>query len=240
MANQEKVVLITGASRRLGQAMAFRLAQEGYTIALHYRSSEEDAKQTQLQIQKNGGVCHLFQADLHSRDACIDLIDRVKKEVGVLSVLINNASVFYDSAFADTDEMMLEEYLQIHFKTPFWLSQSFAKQVKQGNIINMLDSFVVRHSERFFTYLITKKMLKELTIMLARVLAPTIRVNAIAPGSVLPALDFDEVFMVHKKQTLPMQQTPTLDDIAQAALHILEQPYLTGHIMYVDGGEQLT
>lgn len=232
-------ILITGASRRLGKAIALRLAQEGYAIALHYRNSSIDAQVLKHEIEAQGGVCQLFQADLKGRSACKALIEDVYRQLPGLCGLIHNASVFVESRFLETDEAQLETFLSIHLKAPFWLTQSFAHIVKAGSVITMLDTDILQNAERFFTYTLTKRMLAEFTTMSAKVLAPAIRVNGIAPGKVLPSIDCDETYLEYKRMQLPLKTLPTPEDIAASAVLLLQTPYLTGHILFVDGGEQL-
>lgn len=239
MPHSKKAVLITGASRRLGKEIALLLAKNNYDIALHYSSSEADAKAAQKEIKALGGNCELFQAELSNSQSCKMLLDQVLTIFPHLSVLVNNASIFEDSAFEETNEDLLERYLNIHLKVPFFLTQYFAHKVKSGNVVNMLDTMVTKNSGRFFTYLLTKKMLAEFTTMAARTLAPNIRVNAIAPGSILAALDFGDAYLEAKRQKLPLQYTPTTDQIAQAVQMILTNEFLIGQTIFVDSGERL-
>ena len=232
-------ILITGASRRLGRSMAMRLAKEGYAVALHYHSSEADAQQVKRDIESEGGVCELFRADLSQREACIGLIEDVYRCFPGFCGVINNASIFNERSLLDTDETALNAYLGIHVAAPFWLTQHFARMVKTGNIINLLDTDIRNHSERFFTYILSKRMLAELTSMSARALAPAIRVNAIAPGKVLPSVECDEAYLAQKRAQLPMKSLPTPADIADAVVLLLNTPYLIGHTLFIDGGERL-
>lgn len=230
--------LVTGGSRRLGKAIALRLAHEGYDIALHYNTSKEDALQTKLEIERTGQACHLFQAKLNDADMCSKLIHDVIKTLPNITVLINNASIFNDCDFEQTDEAIFNDYMNIHVKVPFFLTQNFAISVKKGHVINMVDSMTTKISSRFFTYLLTKKALVQLTEMCAKILAPHIRVNAIAPGSVLTALDFQEEYLEKKRQEVPLGYTPTPDEITDAVMMVLTNNYLLGQTIFVDSGER--
>lgn len=238
--DNKPAILITGASRRIGRAMALRLAKEGYNIALHYHTSVQDALRVKQEIEQLGQRCELLVGNLAEHATCVALIEEAKGYFPALMGLINNASIFTESPFLETDKEMLNDYLDIHLKGPFWLTQAFARKVKSGVVVNMLDTDIINNSERFFTYLLTKKLLAEFTLMSARVLAPSIRVNAIAPGKVLPSdVEDGEAYLLKKQAQIPMKVLPTLDQVTDALIMILQNTYLTGQIIFVDGAEHL-
>lgn len=235
-----KAILITGAARRLGRESALYLAQAGYDIIIHYHRSEADAHSLQRDISDKGGQAHLLQAKLGPQTDYMALMARAKQLAPNLYGLVHNASIFEQANFTQTSVEQYDHHMDLHVKAPFFLTQAFAAQVKEGVVISMLDTYITKYSQRYFTYLLSKKTMAEMTRMLARELAPTIRVNAIAPGIILPSGDdLGEQVMKEKQAIIPLRKLGEPRDIAQALHWLLTQDYLTGQILYIDGGEQL-
>ncbi len=235
-----KAILITGGAKRIGKELAIFFANQGYNILLHYNTSKDDALVVQKQINEiYPSRCAIISGNLTNKKTCEDMIAQGIKIFPNLSILFNNASIFQDSAFFDTDEKMLDDYIDIHLKAPFWLSQSFARIIGEGCIINIIDNAILKNPNRFFTYNLSKRMLADFTTMSARILAPKIRVNAIAPGSVLPSPEMDQEILNKKSNILPLKKTPSPNDISNAAKLLVDSNYLTGHILFIDGGEHL-
>ena len=236
----QPAVLITGAAKRLGRHTAHSLAAAGYDIAVHYQHSKAEAESLADEIKHLGRQAALIQADLTDTHALPDVIAEAKTALPHLGALINNASQFEPASFAETTPDILQANLAIHVPAPFFLSQAFAAQVGKGAIIHFLDSFIRRQSDRYFPYLLSKKALAELTLSMAHSLGPEIRVNAIAPGIILPSGPFDEKYLNKRKAEAPLQRLATPDDIAQGVKLLLETPSLTGQILWLDGGEHVT
>ena len=235
-----KAILITGAARRLGRENALYLAQAGYDIIIHYHRSEADARSLQRDIVDQGVQAHLLQAELGLKTDYMALVAQAKQLAANLYGLVHNASIFEQANFAQTSIEQYDRYMDLHVKAPFFLTQAFASQVKEGAVITMLDTYITKYSQRYFTYLLSKKALAEMTRMLARELAPAIRVNAIAPGIILPSGDdLGEQAMQEKQAMIPLRKLGEPQDIAQTLHWLLTQDYLTGQILYIDGGEQL-
>src|SRR6185503_1764541 len=178
--------LITGGAKRIGRAIALALAKEGYGIALHYHSSRSEAQALAAEIHRENGTCRLYSADLTNEAATLRLIKAVKRECADLNVLINSASIYQKSKLRTATLKQFNDDLNIHVKAPFILTQGFAHSVKKGVIINMLDTKIIGNETEFATYLLAKKCLASLTSMSALEFAPGIRVNAVAPGPILP------------------------------------------------------
>ena len=230
---------ITGGAKRIGRAIALGLAERGYNIALHYRTSVEEAEKLASEIQKKGRECALFQADLENSDDVKNLIPKVVNHFPECRLLINNASVFRRMAFLETDEKDLDQFLQIHLKTPFFLSQAFAKYCEKGHIINILDSKISRNPIGYFPYVLSKKALAALTGLSAKALGPDIRVNGIAPGIILPSSESSEKEIEQMAGQLPLRRKGETSNVVCAVLSLLDNTYLTGQILYVDGGDHL-
>ena len=238
MANK-KSALITGGAKRIGKAMALHLAESGFDIALHYNTSKADAQIVAKEIKTKGQNCILFQCNLSNTNNILTLIDKVKQSFPSLNLLINNASIFENKSFLKTDLSFFENHLNINFKAPFFLSQSFAKSIKEGHIINLLDTNITRDRTKYFVYNLTKKMLYEFTKMAAAELAPGIRVNAIAPGPILPPLNKGKECLEHDLFSVPLKRWGMIPEILQSVDCLLKNEYLTGQCIFVDGGKHL-
>lgn len=222
-------VLITGSAKRVGKAIALHLAQQGHNIIIHYHSSEEEALQTANEVKNIGQRCSIIQANLDNPQERNQLISNTFSLYPDCNILINNASVFLKDSFINSTEALFDKHMNIHVKTPYFLSQQFAKHCTQGNIINMIDSMITRNTSEHFSYLLSKKALMELNNMLAKHLAPNIRVNCIAPNIIK---EFSEEVAPETKQhtieqTL-LQTLTSMEDVNTMIDTIINTPTITG------------
>jgi pteridine reductase len=234
-----KAVLITGAGRRLGKKMALALAGMGYDIALHYNSSEKAARKTAEEIKVRGRKCGIFKADLSDIKGIKPLTARVFRAFPNCSVLINNASIFEDSDFMEVTEESFDREFTLNFKAPFFLSQEFSRRKSAEIIVNMLDSRVSRIEPGHFVYNLSKKALRDFTLMAARALGPRIRVNGICPGPILPPPGKDSKYLRRISGNTPLGKPGHPDYVITALKYILDNSYVTGECLYVDGGQHL-
>lgn len=232
-------VLITGSAKRVGAEIALYLAAQGFSIALHYHRSKKAAEILAKQIKEIRGDCTIFRADLANANEVQRLIPTVHQKCPNFRVLINSASIFEKATLAQSDIKNLDQNFAIHLKAPLILSRQFAKICKTGVIINILETHIVHNQTPYFDYLLSKKSLAALTKMAAVELAPDIRVNAIAPGLILapPSRPRGHLERLAKKVPLKRKGNPT--DIARAAHFLIENDYITGQTIFVDGGEHL-
>jgi NAD(P)-dependent dehydrogenase (short-subunit alcohol dehydrogenase family) len=231
--------LITAGAKRIGRAMSARLARLGYDVAVHYHKSKEEAEDLRSQLENLGVSCKLFQSDFNDTADTAALVDQVHQDLPNLQLLINSASVFHAVDFLKSDENDLNTNINVHLRAPYLLTREFAKTVKKGQIINLVDASFVRNETVFFAYQLTKKALVELTLMSARRLGPDIRVNAIAPGLVLPpdhkaGIEFEE-----RMKDNPLERRGDIDDILGALDYLVVSEHVTGQILFVDGGEHV-
>jgi pteridine reductase len=238
--NKNKTILITGAAKRLGKEIAILFSKMGYNIAIHYHSSETEARILQKDILKNNVKSAIFQYDLSKIENCQKLISDVQSEFQKIDILINNSSIFVETGFSDINEEVFDQNFDINYKSIFFLSQYFSKN-NSGNIINILDSYISRRSKKFFTYINSKKSLKILTEDMALELAPKIRVNAVAPGAFLPTYEFGvgDEYIAKRANKAPLDRYTNINDIFQTMLFFINNEFLTGQTVYVDGGEHL-
>lgn len=236
------VALVTGASDRIGAAIARTLAQSGYAVVIHYRSDADGARAMCAEITAAGGDCAILQADLADSPQRNTLIARAGEPFGPLTVLINNASTFDPDSAHDVDEDLWDQHFAIHAKAPVFLARDFAAQLPagtDGNIVNIVDERVLHLSPAYFSYTLSKSALWAATRTLAQSLAPTIRVNAIGPGPVLPHSRQSQEEFDRSVAALPLQRNAGPSAIADGVLVLLRTPSMTGQMLALDGGEHL-
>ncbi|MCC6711741.1 MAG: SDR family oxidoreductase [Candidatus Dadabacteria bacterium] len=234
-----KAALITGGGLRLGKAMALTLAEMGYDIALHYNRSRDESERAADEIKTLGSECEIFQANLLDMEEIDTLVPRVFDVFPECSVLINSASVFEDVPFHDVTEESFDRDMTVNFKAPFFLSQGFSKEPASELIVNMLDSRISKNETDHFVYNISKKALRDLTLMAAKALGPKVRVNGICPGPVLPPPGKSEDYLIRISGDTPIGKPGSPDYITAALKYIIENTYITGECLFVDGGQHL-
>ena len=235
MAQSESAALVTASAKRLGKAISLKLADLGFDIALHYNSSKQDAELVKKEIESKGRKCHLFQADLAKVDSLSSLIESVYSKMPALSLLINSASIFDKVGLIDSSLEDFENNFAIHLRAPYILARDFAKYCKKGQIINIVDANIAHCKTNYFPYLLSKKALFQFTEMAACELAPQIRVNAIAPGLILPPPGEEHL---NKKDNL-LEHPASIDDLTLAIEYLVENNHVTGQCLFVDGGDHL-
>jgi NAD(P)-dependent dehydrogenase (short-subunit alcohol dehydrogenase family) len=236
-----KTALITGSAKRLGKEMAIHLASLGWNIAIHYNRSESEAKlfRDQLTAGYPDQQFELFQVDLGQLNEVEQLITRVFEAMGTIDLLINSASVFESSKLSQTPADLFDRHMNINFKVPFILSRNFAHTFNSGVIVNIVDSRIVTNQSNYAAYSLSKKALWEMTKMAAFEFGPEIRVNAIAPGLILAPEDKTEDYLWKLAGSIVMKRPGGLKPILTSLDYILENDYLTGQLLFCDGGENL-
>lgn len=230
--------LITGAAKRIGREIAIELAKQGWNIALHYHTTSPT--DVVKELESYGVKATTIQADLNIYSQTRDVLLKANEELGEISLLINNASIFEKYKFMDTDEDIFNRHMNINFKAPFFLCQDFARQCKgSGHIVNILDTKVTQNKTTYFSYLASKKSLAELSGMLALEMAPNIRVNAISIGVTELSDDIDQQYLDDRVNSLPLKKKTTLDEINKTLSFLIQNDYLTGQNIFIDSGEQL-
>jgi pteridine reductase len=230
---------VTGSAHRLGKAFALSLAKMGYAIALHYRGSADEAEKTVNEIRALGVDCIPIRADLtkpEKIDFLFSLVDEFKQP---LKVVVNSAAVMpIDKA----DELELKDWdaaIDLNLRAPFLISQGAAKRMTNGLIVNITDIGANKAWSRYPSYTVSKAGLESLTKILARAFAPNIRVNAIAPGLVLPSDVVDEETWNKLVDKLPLKRAARLDELTSSLEFLIKNEYITGHTLVVDGGYSL-
>jgi len=234
--------LVTGAAMRIGRALALALAGRGATVAVHYGNSVEAAAETVAAIHDFGGCAVAFQADLRNISQTDVLIEKAVERLGKLDILVNSAAVYEMAELAETTEPIWDEQFSVNLKAPFFLARAFARHVGMdcaGQIINIADWRAIRPDPQSIAYSLTKAGIVAMTKGLAMDLAPNIRVNAIAPGSILPPPGQNEAYLEEIGKRTPLQMHGSTEDLAQALLYLVTAKFVTGQVLFVDGGEHL-
>jgi pteridine reductase len=234
-----KTALVTGAAKRIGRAIALALAENGVNVALHYNESAQTALDLAEQLRSFGADAWTVQADLADRDEAGGLVKKSTALAGRIDLLINNASIFFKNRIDDFTGRDLDLHIQVNAFSPLLLSRSFAGQTQAGTIINLLDSNIRGSDAEHAAYHLSKKMLFAITGMLALELAPGVRVNGAAPGLVLPPPGEDLSYLERNKHTVPLARYGDVRDVAEAVLFLARADFITGQIIYVDGGRHL-
>lgn len=236
-----KNVLITGAAIRVGRAMAQAAAKAGATVIIHYNSSESEARSLQSELSDRGGQAHLLQSDLAELETAGELIERAS-EFGPLFGLVNSAAIFEPLNIETTDLAAWQRHLNLNLTAPFLLSQAFWSAHKasesEGRIVNILDWRALRPGADHLPYTVSKAALAALTQSLAIAMAPKITVNGMAFGAILPPVDGADASGIIKK--VPAGRWATLEEVGETLVFLLSGPsYITGEVIYLDGGRHL-
>ena len=235
-----KVALVTGAGRRLGRAVALRLAEEGMDVAAHYGSSAKEAAEVVGKIEEMGCKAVAVKADLRSVDGIRQLLLEVGNELGKLDVLVNSAANFLPGSLISTTEAIWDAALETNVKAPFFLAQAAAPMLRRakGTIVNFADTGGMLGWPGFIGHSVAKAGMINLTKSLAKALAPDVRVNAIAPGTITMPGDPPEWEQEFVKLA-PLGKTGRPSDIADAVVYLATADFLTGHTLVLDGGRTL-
>src|SRR5271168_4208194 len=235
-----RVALVTGAGKRLGRAVALRLAAEGCDLVIHYRSSEGEARDVVSEVEKLGRRALAVSADLGQLGEIKNLLAQTAQHFGRLDILINSAANFFETPFALTTEAEWNRALDSNLKAPFFCAQAAVPLLKssRGVIINFADVGGILGWPGFIPHSISKAGVIMLTRTLAKELAPEVRVNAIAPGTITMPGDPPE-WEADFVKLAPLQRTGTPSDIADAVIYLIQAKFMTGHTLVLDGGRKL-
>lgn len=240
--NAMKSVLVTGAAKRLGRAIALDLAHSGWDVALHYNSSASDARAVAEDIKKAGRRVALLAADLAQETETAALVGRAIAAIGPLGALINSASLFENDDWRSATRSSWDAHMNVNLRAPFVLSQAFAKALPDGMagaIVNIIDQRVLKPTPQFISYSLSKAGLHWLNTTLAQALGPRVRVNAVAPGPTMINARQSEADFRRQREATVLGTGADPDDICQAVRYLLEAEAVTGQMVAVDGGQHL-
>lgn len=232
-------VLVTGGAKRIGREICLRLAREGFDVAIHYRDSESEASDLVAQIEKSGVRASAFQCDLSDSGETKSLIGRVRETLGPVSGLVNNASVFQLDRLETLEEETWDEHMKVNTLAPLILIRELADEVdEEAWVVNILDFKVSSPNGDYLSYTSSRYALHGLTSALAVYLAPIVRVNAIAPGHVLPSRELTEEALnsIHAHSLLG--RGPSSEEVAETVAFLSGSRSITGQTIFVDAGER--
>jgi pteridine reductase len=244
MPKPRPVALVTGGAHRVGRQIALALAESGYDLLIHYNRNKGEANKTAKQIAAQGGRALAVQADLTDPPAAaLTLGKAVAEQFGRLDVLVNNASIYEPRDLAGTDMAIMRRMWAVHVEAPLLLCQRFEKDLRstRGHVVNMVDAMIERPWPKYLAYCASKAALWNLTLGLARELAPQITVNGIAPGVIQWPDDYPRAEREKYLRRVPLARAGTPRDAAGAVLFFCTTgSYVTGQILRLDGGRSLT
>jgi NAD(P)-dependent dehydrogenase (short-subunit alcohol dehydrogenase family) len=221
---KDKAVLITGAARRIGRGLAAR----GCRLALHCNHSAAEAENLARELRLSGCKVCVIKHNLLKPYSCEDVIRRARKALGRLDILVNNAAVFSKGKMTEASEKTIRDTIETNLMAPVLMTRAFAKIVKKGKIVNILDRRVAGYEAGLAAYLLSKKALADFTKIAALELAPGIAVNGIAPGPVLIPAGRNAR---EKAGKIPLRNRPSVADVANALIFLLQNDSVTGDII---------
>lgn len=242
MSAPRRVALVTGGARRLGRAFAEALAADGFAVAVHYGASGVEADGVVAAIHAAGGQAAAFGADLRAAAPTLDLVAQVAARFGRLDVLVNSAAVMERISVADTTIADWDAMMALNLRAPFFLAQQAAPHLEAtgGCIVNIADLSGLEPWKGYPAHSISKAGVVMLTKVLATALAPAIRVNGIAPGTVMVPDAYEDERRAFLAETTPLGRLGTPDDAVQALRYLVHHaPFVTGETLVVDGGRLL-
>ncbi len=240
------VVLVTGAARRIGRAIALELARGGFDIALHHRSTDDDVRQLQAELREAGANSQAFAADLANEAQAEALVPAAAQAFGRLDALVNNASLFTEDTLDALSYASIDRHWRVNTAAPIVLARALHRLHRQESadaptacVVNLLDQKLWNPNPDYFAYTLAKAALREATVMLALALAPRMRVCGVAPGVTLPSNELPDQAFERAHRMTPLGRSSQPQDVARTVRFVIESPAITGHTIVVDGGQHL-
>jgi pteridine reductase len=237
-----RTALVTGGVRRVGRALTVALGRAGASVVANYNSSAAEADALVEQLTAEGITASAVQADVSRREDIDDLVTHIRERHGQLDILVNSASLFESAPFADITEAAWRRVLDVNLTGPFLLSQAALPLLRasgQAIIVNIVDLSALQAWPSYAHHSVSKAGLLQLTKVMAKALAPEIRVNAIAPGTVLPPDGYDGTAGDGTSDRRVVSRTGTPEDVVKALFYLIESEFVTGQTLVVDGGRML-
>lgn len=236
-----RVVLVTGAGRRVGRTIAVALGARGMRVVVHYNGARDGAEETARLIAHAGGQATLEHADLSDPRAAEALVDRIVAANGSLGALVNSAAIMRRTPIGEVSVDDWDAMFSVNVRAPFFLSQRAAPALaaSRGAIVNIADLAAFESWPAYVPHGMTKSAVVQMTRAMARALAPDVRVNAVAPGVVLLPEGWSAEDAERLRSTTPLARLGTPEDVAHAVIFLLEAEYVTGEVIRVDGGRHV-
>ncbi|HPO15697.1 MAG TPA: SDR family oxidoreductase [Candidatus Hydrogenedentes bacterium] len=234
-----KTALVTGGAKRLGASIVLALARAGVHVGIHYRTAQGEAESLAVQARGLGVRAWVFPEDLSHRQGVESLMDWVVESAGPIDFLINNASIFPEQTLNDLTIEEIHRNVDVNALAPLLLGRRLAAQGREGAIVNLLDARISDYDREHVPYHLSKRMLLTLTRIMAVEFAPKVRVNAVAPGLILPPEGKDAAYLESLKDTNLLHRYGSTEGVSEAVLFLLRSGFITGQVIYVDGGRNL-
>ncbi len=238
----DPIALVTGGARRIGRAITLALARAGYAVAIHTRTADAAARELVAEIEADGGRAVLVGGDLADHAQVMTLVPAATEALGPLTLLVNNACDFQRDSIGALDLALYEHHFSVNLRAPLFLSEAFAAAAPRGadaSIVNVLDQRVFKPTPHFFSYSLTKSAFHFATTTMALAFAPAVRVNAVAPGPVLPSSRQRPEDFARQAAAVPLGRGPTPEEVADAVCYLAAARSTTGQTIAVDGGQRL-
>ena len=241
MSSSRKVALVTGGAVRVGRALSHGLAEAGYDVAVHFHSSSTAAREVARRIEELGRRAILIEGNLADPHGAEAIAAEVRERCGRLDLLVNSAASFEEADLLDVDAQAWDRVMNVNLRGPFLLVRETAALLKasQGTVVNILDLGALQAWTHHPHHAVSKAGLLHLTKVLARVLAPEVRVNAVVPGSVLMPETSDQASRERERKRIPLGRLGSPEDVLRAVLFLAASPFITGEVIVVDGGRSL-
>jgi NAD(P)-dependent dehydrogenase (short-subunit alcohol dehydrogenase family) len=240
MSFRGKVALVTGAAKRLGRATALALAEAGADVVVHYGRSKGEAEDVRKEILAVGRRAWLLSANLASEKEAIRLVDQTFRIAGRLDILVNNASIFPSNRLPSLTFAELRASLEVNAWAPFVLARRFVEKARGGHVVNFLDARISGANPEHAAYQLSKELLASLTRMMAVEFAPRFAVNAVAPGPILLPKGKGAAYLKTLRKRTLLKRIGTPADVADAVVYLTSSRYITGQVLFVDGGWQVS
>jgi pteridine reductase len=234
-----RIAMVTGGAIRIGRAIVRALANERCNVLVHHNKSNKEADDLVGELRDKGTQAWSIHADFTRPDDYSTLIDRAIDTAGSLDIIVNSASVFSPGTIDDIDFDDITKNFEINAWVPFVLMRDFARRMGKGKIVNILDTRFKDFDFKHIAYIMAKKMLNEFTRMAAVKYAPDITVNAVAPGVILPPPDLGDEYVEKLIPTVLLKKRGWPEDVAGAVVYLLQNDFITGQTIFVDGGRHL-
>lgn len=236
-----RTALVTGAGHRVGRAIALALGGQRMQVGVHYNASRGGADETVRLVERSGGHAVAFGADLTKPDAIAPLVEAVADHFGSLDVLVNSAAVMVRTPFGEITAAQWDAIMALNTRAPFLLTQAAAPHLRRarGVVVNIADLAAFETWPAYVPHGLSKAGVVYETRALARLLAPEVRVGAVAPGTVLLPDSWGPADAERMRATTPLERNGTPDDVVSAVMYILGADYFTGDTIIVDGGRHI-
>ncbi|MHC4821798.1 MAG: SDR family NAD(P)-dependent oxidoreductase [Planctomycetota bacterium] len=237
----QRVALVTGGAVRVGRVLSLGLAEAGYDVVVNYRASAGPAERVAADIAESGRLCSLVRGDLADPATPPALAEHVEERFGRLDLLVNNAAAFDSRPLLDVDAEAWDAVMNLNVRGPHLLVRALAPLLEssRGSVVNIVDLSAFQAWTEYPHHAVSKAALAHLTRVQARALAPRVRVNAVAPGAVLPPDDYSAERTERLRAATPLQALGTPEDVLGAVLYFAQASFVTGQVLAVDGGRLL-